>query len=69
VFIDDAITHEVRNHVVVVVAMRDYADLALESGPLMLGALQYPARRLAIQRPADASVNAPGRRPARAPET
>jgi len=45
VLIDDAITHEVRNHVVVVLG-RDAAKLEL------LGALQYPARRLAIQRPA-----------------
>jgi hypothetical protein len=45
VLIDDAVTHEVRNHVVVVLG-RDAAKLEL------LGALQYPARRLTIQRPA-----------------
>jgi len=44
VLVDDAITHEVRNHVVFVVARHgDQAD--------MLGALQYPARRLKIVSP------------------
>jgi hypothetical protein len=40
VFIDDAVTHEVRNHLVIVT----------RRGPetRVLGALQYPARRLAI---------------------
>jgi len=41
ILVDDAITHEVRNHVV----------LVLERGaanPEVLGVLQYPARRLAI---------------------
>lgn len=42
VFIDDAVTHEVRNHVVVLVA-----NGATE--PRLLGALQYPARRLLIE--------------------
>jgi hypothetical protein len=41
VLLDDAVTHEVRNHVVYVVENRG-ADSAL------LGALQYPVRRLAI---------------------
>lgn len=63
IFSDDAVTHEVRNHVVVVVAARDSADPALERAPEWLGALQYPARQLAIRRPA----NAPGRRQALAP--
>jgi hypothetical protein len=49
---NDAVTHEVRNHVVFVVAMRDYADAALADAPVLLGALQYPARQLAIRRPA-----------------
>ena len=40
VLVDDAVTHEVRNHVVVVT--RGGAET------LVLGALQYPARRLAI---------------------
>jgi hypothetical protein len=40
VLIDDAITHEVRNHVVIV------TQRGAESR--MLGALQYPARRLVI---------------------
>lgn len=43
VLVDDAVTHEVRNHVVVVLA-RGAAN------PEVLGALQYPARRLAIER-------------------
>jgi hypothetical protein len=43
VFIDDAVTHEVRNHVVMLVA--NGAD-----EPRFLGALQYPARRLLIER-------------------
>jgi hypothetical protein len=41
VLIDDAVTHEVRNHVVYVVARRG-AQSAL------VGALQYPARRLDV---------------------
>jgi hypothetical protein len=41
--VDDAVTHEVRNHVVLVIA----TDTA---APEVLGALQYPARRLAVQR-------------------
>jgi hypothetical protein len=45
VLVDDAVTHEVRNHVVVVLA-RGAAN------PELLGALQYPTRRLPIQRPA-----------------
>jgi len=41
VLVDDAVTHEVRNHVVYVVARHgERAD--------MLGALQYPAKRLAV---------------------
>jgi hypothetical protein len=41
VLLDDAVTHEVRNHVVFVVARHgDEAE--------MVGALQYPQRRLAI---------------------
>jgi len=45
VLIDDAVTHEVRNHVVIVLALGD-------ANPELLGALQYPARRLAVQRSA-----------------
>lgn len=60
---NDAVTHEVRNHVVFVVAERDYTDASLESAPEFLGALQYPARQLAIRRPA----NAPDRRQAHVP--
>ena len=41
VLVDDAITHEVRNHVVYVVTRRG-ADSSL------VGALQYPARRLDV---------------------
>jgi hypothetical protein len=44
VLVDDAITHEVRNHVVLVLT-RGAAN------PEVLGALQYPARRLVIERP------------------
>ena len=42
VLVDDAVTHEVRNHVVWVVSSQ---------GDGLLGALQYPARRLVIERP------------------
>jgi hypothetical protein len=42
VLVDDAVTHEVRNHVVLVLARG-------EENPEVLGALQYPARRLAIR--------------------
>ena len=41
VLVDDAVTHEVRNHVVLVLARG-------EENPEVLGALQYPTRRLAI---------------------
>lgn len=41
VLVDDAVTHEVRNHVVYVVTRR-----GAESG--LVGALQYPARRLEV---------------------
>jgi hypothetical protein len=44
VLLDDAVTHEVRNHRVYVVARRG-ADTDL------LGILQYPARRLTITAP------------------
>jgi len=43
VLIDDAVTHEVRNHVVWVVSGQ---------GDGLIGALQYPARRLTVERPA-----------------
>jgi hypothetical protein len=43
VLVDDAVTHEVRNHVVYVVTRRG-AENAL------VGALQYPARRLIVTR-------------------
>lgn len=43
VLVDDLVTHEVRNHVVYVVTRRG-ADHAL------IGALQYPARRLMVTR-------------------
>ena len=42
--VDDAVTHEVRNHVVYVVARRGEAAE-------VLGALQYPERRLGIAAP------------------
>lgn len=41
VLLDDAVTHEVRNHVVYVLARRD-------AGSDLLGLLQYPNRRLEI---------------------
>ncbi len=41
VLIDDAVTHEVRNHMVYVVTRRG-------SGNDLVGALQYPARRLNV---------------------
>jgi len=44
VLVDDAVTHEVRNHVVYVVTRRG-ADSSL------VGALQYPARRLDVPGP------------------
>jgi hypothetical protein len=44
----DAVTHEVRNHVVVVVAEHDDVDAG--AAPRMIGALQYPARSLVIRR-------------------
>ena len=43
VLVNDAVTHEVRNHVVLVLARR-------AESPEVLGALQYPARRLPVQR-------------------
>lgn len=52
VLVDDAITHEVRNHVVIVLARGT-------ASPGYLGALQYPARRLSIQRPAATADNHP----------
>jgi len=41
VLVDDAVTHEVRNHRVIVLARG-------EPSPRLLGALQYPARRLVV---------------------
>ena len=43
VLVDDAVTHEVRNHVVLVLATG-------ATNPEVLGALQYPARRLTLRR-------------------
>jgi len=43
VLIDDAVTHEVRNHVVWVVTRQDDE---------LIGALQYPRSRLTVERPA-----------------
>ena len=42
VLVDDAVTHEVRNHVVLVLATG-------ATDPEVLGALQYPARRLTLR--------------------
>jgi len=44
VLVTDAVTHEVRNHVVYVTARRG-------AGSDLLGALQYPARRLRVAAP------------------
>jgi hypothetical protein len=41
VLLDDAVTHEVRNHVVFVMARR-------EAGSELLGLIQYPTRRLEV---------------------
>jgi len=49
VLVDDAVTHEARNHVVWVVSSQ---------GDGVLGALQYPARRLVIERPPAPSTTA-----------
>lgn len=43
VLVDDLVTHEVRNHVVYVVTRRG-------AGNALIGALQYPARRLMVTR-------------------
>lgn len=43
VLVDDAVTHEVRNHLVLVLAMG-------APKPEVLGAMQYPVRRLTVQR-------------------
>ena len=51
VLVDDAVTHEVRNHVVTVLARSDAASPGAGGGPQLLGVLQYPARSLAIHRP------------------
>ena len=49
VLIDDAVTHEVRNHVVWVITRQDEA---------LVGALQYPQNRLTVERPAAARTAA-----------
>jgi hypothetical protein len=51
VLVDDAVTHEVRNHVVTVLARSDAAAPTGLAGSRLLGVLQYPARSLAIHRP------------------
>ena len=48
ILVHDAVTHEVRNHVVIVVAEHDSAQAG--ATPQVIGALQYPARTLAIRR-------------------
>ncbi|HEU4778588.1 MAG TPA: hypothetical protein VFS58_01765 [Steroidobacteraceae bacterium] len=50
VFTSDAVTHEVRNHVIVVLARA-------ESGFEVLGALQHPARQLTIELRSTAPVS------------
>ena len=44
VLLDDAVTHEVRNHVIYVVAVEG-------AGSDLIGLLQYPARRLEVAAP------------------
>jgi hypothetical protein len=51
VLVDDAVTHEVRNHVVTVLARSDAASPGGVGGSHLLGVLQYPARSLTIRRP------------------
>jgi len=53
VFVDDAVTHEVRNHVVTVLARSD-AAVAIDAASQLLGVLQYPVRQLTIRRPGTA---------------
>lgn len=48
ILVTDLVTHEVRNHVVFVVADEE-----------LLGALQFPARRLDVQRPVSARLHRP----------
>jgi hypothetical protein len=48
VLVDDVVTHEVRNHVVTVLARSDAAAPAGIAGSRLLGVLQYPARSLTI---------------------
>ena len=50
IFVDDAVTHEVRNHVVTVLARSD-AAAPIDAASQLLGVLQYPARSLTIRRP------------------
>ncbi len=52
VLVSDVITHEIRNHVIFVVAEAE-----------LLGALQYPARRLDIRRPPATPASGAFRRP------
>jgi hypothetical protein len=50
VLVDDVVTHEVRNHYVLVLARSDYAGGLVSDRPEILGFLQHPRRKLAIDR-------------------
>jgi hypothetical protein len=50
VLVDDAVTHEVRNHYVMLLARSDYAGGLVGDRPGLLGFLQHPQRRLVIDR-------------------
>ena len=52
VFHADPITHEVRNHYLMVVARSDYLGGVVGDQPELLGFLQYPARELGVARAA-----------------
>lgn len=56
VFHADPITHEVRNHYLMVVARSDYLGGIVGDQPELLGFLQYPARELEVARVAGNSA-------------
>jgi hypothetical protein len=61
-FQSDAITHEVRNHYLMVIARSDYRGGLVGEQPELIGFLQYPGRELEVVRAAGDS--APGLRAA-----
>jgi hypothetical protein len=50
VLVDDAVTHEVRNHYVMLLARSDYAGGLVGDRPAVLGFLQHSRRQLVIDR-------------------